>query len=172
MRKAVFVFLIAGLVLGQVLIDVKMPNRYKPKFLPLKIGVIYFLKQAGFRIVEFHENLALWLDFIREEKHGDYYQYHLVLRLTQPSFLLNYKPSLIECPVSFSFPLKAETVKVDEGLMKFLAKKMKHLEKKEKLMAFFGGKIAAEKAAVMIRNYLNGAKSCALFARQKKFNNR
>lgn len=126
-------------------IDIKAHVADTTAVLPLKLSLDYYLTEAGYRVFDFGEDYALWIEDFRKTLMTDgtiYVSTRLVL--ARPS-LFSRGAIIAERSYSYSYnPGAPEKLDADDGLAKYLAAKGKRLTDEARLEAGVAGPGAAE----------------------------
>jgi len=163
MKKYLMVMVILIIILAvgplfsdsEVKLDVKTKFKEKFELKGIKYGVIYFLKQGGYKIVEVGEDYAVWLVDIEEEREEpDSYTIRLTVRITPPS-LFKQKEAVSSGKVEMEYTFDPKKLNVDDtGFLDFIKEKVENIKNKEKVRAFFVGREVANK----VKELLEGLK--------------
>jgi hypothetical protein len=126
---------------GKLRIDVKTHLIEKIKLRAIKEGVIYYLKESGFEIVEKGEDYVIWLkDYYESREFIDKYVIRIKLKFTYPSAFIE-KPAIYEKTENITFKYSPELIDIDEtGLWKYLKKKIDDIKKKDMIKSHFVGR--------------------------------
>lgn len=155
MKKYLLVFLIIihgfGLLFSEVKLDVKTKFMEKFELKGIKFGVIYFLKQEGYKIVEVGEDYAIWIVDIEEEREeSDSYTIRLTVNISPPSFFKQ-KKSITTGDVEIECKFDPKELNVDDtGFLDFIKEKVENIKNKEKERAYFVGREVAKKVKVLL----------------------
>ncbi|MCP4157098.1 MAG: hypothetical protein GY757_55820 [bacterium] len=155
MKKYILFILIillgTNFLCGGVKLDVKTKFTEKTKLTGVKFGVIYFLKQEGFKIVEVGETFSVWL-LNGEEKRAnpDKYTIKMTVSIAPPS-LFGQKKALISDEVTVTYSFNPKEINVDDtGFYSFLKEKVENIKTKEKIRAFHVGREVAKKITLLV----------------------
>jgi len=140
---------------AEIKLDVKTKFKEKFELKGVKYGVIYFLKQDGYKIVEVGEDYAVWLVDIEEEREEpDAYIIRLTVNITPPS-LFRQKQAAASGKVEIEYTFDPMELNVDDtGFLDFIKEKVENIKNKEKVRAFFVGREVANK----VKELLEGLK--------------
>jgi hypothetical protein len=140
---------------AKVKLDVKTKFKEKFELKGVKFGVIYFLKQDGYKIVEVGEDYAVWVVDIEEEREEpDSYTIRLTVKITPPS-LFRQKEAIASGKVEMEYTFDPKELNVDDtGFLNFIKEKVENIKNKEKVRAYFVGREAADK----VKELLEGLK--------------
>jgi hypothetical protein len=137
---------------SEVKLDVKTKFKEKFELKGVKYGVIYFLKQDGYKIVEVGEDYAVWLVDIEEEREEpDSYTIRLTVKITPPS-LFRQKEAAASGKVEMEYTFNPKELNVDDtGFLDFIKEKVENIKNKEKVRAFFVGREVANKVKELLQ---------------------
>jgi hypothetical protein len=143
---------------AKVKLDVKTKFKEKFELKGVKYGVIYFLKQDGYKIVEVGEDYAVWLVDIEEEREEpDSYTIRLTVKIAPPS-LFRQKDAVDSGKVEMEYSFNPKELNVDDiGFLDFIKEKVENIKNKEKVRAYFVGREVANK----VKELLEGLKKSA-----------
>jgi len=127
-------------VFSQTKLDIKTSFKDKADAIGIKYGVIHWLKQTGYKIVEFGEKYSVWITDLKEEKTAfNKYKLDLTISICKPTLLL--KPSSLKKKRMFMvYVHKPKLLDVDKtGFIKFIKEKVENIKKKEIVKALIIG---------------------------------
>jgi hypothetical protein len=154
MKKALLFLALAALVLSPVLaqtkLDVKTKFTSKFEMKGVKHGVIYYLEQMGYKIVEVKEEYSVWLtDFEEKLLEGNKYAIKFLVKIEPPA-LFTEKTPLATKEVKGEFAFDAKVLTTDAGFMTFIKSKVKDMKEKENIQAMQVGKLAADEVQALL----------------------
>ncbi len=136
---------------AKVKLDVKTKFKEKFELKGVKFGVIYFLKQDGYKIVEIGKDYAVWVVDIEEEREEpDSYTIRLTVKITPPS-LFRQKEAISSGKVEMEYTFDPKELNVDDtGFLDFIKEKVENIKNKEKVRAYFVGREVAGKVKELL----------------------
>ena len=141
-------------------LDVKTKFKQKHELIGIKHGVIYFLKQSGYNIVEFGEDYAVWLvDFREKHTEPDKYTINVTIDITRPTLLIQKKP-VVSGTVETYYTFNSKMLNVDDtGFIDFIKEKIKNIKNKELVRAFYVGRLVVMKVKLLLLELRKGKKT-------------
>lgn len=115
----IFYIVISFVLSAQLQLDIKTNFEEKFDLKGIKYGVIFFLEEMGYEIVEFQENYSVWLSDFSEERVGDdLFKASLLMKITRSS-LFREKRSLAEKFVSVRYYSDIHVYNDDDDFLEF-----------------------------------------------------
>jgi hypothetical protein len=139
------------LLYPQIKLDIKTHFSEKYELKGLKFGIIFYLQNSGYKIVEIGENYAVWIEDYQEERIGvDEYQVKFKIDITPPTALLK-KTSLASKDFDMNYQYFPSLLDVDEtGFWKYVREKVKNIKEKDMVKAHVVGKKIAKDIQYLI----------------------
>jgi hypothetical protein len=162
MKRFLLIFIVlmcfvSSAIFAQITLDVKTKFKEKYQLKGVKYGVIYFLKQKGYKVVEVGEDYALWLTDIQEKRiEPDRYSIRLYIKISRPS-LFRQKKAIASELIEMDYSYMPKMLNIDDtGFLRFIKEKVQSIKVKEMLRAFQVGIKVANRVKYMLKG-INGS---------------
>jgi len=148
----ILILLFSFILFSKIKIDVKTHFNEKFDLRGIKLGLIYFLKQNNYDIVEFGEKYSVWIENYNEKRVGeDIYEIKLVIEITNPSFLKK-SEIIVSKEISLEYEYKPKRLDVDEtGILTFIKEKIKNIKQKELIKSYYVAKTIGKNVLFLLK---------------------